>query len=853
MDNRLIKIPVNDQLYIILTIEKNKAYIEFANFPVEVISITNEENLINIICCEKVIATIDLKEDQILLSNNTITTTEIRNYSEYLRKKEKYQKNKELLKDHEAESIIYPIELHTHFMEVLNAEEFLEIIFRYIDAIPVDEKGNICICSISRDNPKELDKDSVYSWYTKEQALRNEKILLQLRLPTDRQLPFEALTPPLTLRNALIDLVGYTLAQDDLNKLEGDNILQAVKDTISDRKAIIYTDMLIESLEKHKKQGVKYVEFSYSNANTIMKILDELKRRDYKPEGIRYKFLLSENRNTRGRGVKKASNKLRDLLLKYGEVIGFDLMGLEQEILPFEYEETSNNETLYDKLKLIVNTLLNSPREKPTLRLHAGEIYYDNPDSLNNNPLFILEILKKIEDELGINLRDNINIRIGHGLHFNPSEEYFNLLRHFNVIVEICISSNFALSNITDLKDIPINEYRKHHIPYVLGTDGGGFYLTTLSDEAKLASIFSDQEPRELLKYLQSIEARLDGNEAPSIVETETRVIEEPSPEQDYQETLAKHKDDELIKIINNSKTGMSIIKNYFSNNDYELDFEDSNYFPADMEEKDKVTSEYLSLLAYYHDKLINEAYYDSNQLKVIVYSLYKIKKLIDKNQILEAALTIVSLQRLLKVNVKLEKVYLYMIAYNKSYEDYVDIYSFYSMKKKEPEEIKKKEKEENPKDIESYIIKILKEEKLSKEESLLLSNYDIKEYFNSDYKLDLEERKYFDKYQTEKEKIEIEYARTIELIKKKADSGDFTNNQLEVIEETLHQIEELLIIDDLITSAKMLVSLQIVLKMKIKLEKVLFLMKSNKEEISDYIDLNKYFDEKTKERSKKK
>ena len=50
-----------------------------------------------------------------------------------------------------------------------------------------------------------------------------------------------------------------------------------------------------------------------------------------------------------------------------------------------------------------------------------------------------------------------------------------------------------------------------------------------------------------------------------------------------------------------------------------------------------------------------------------------------------------------------------------------------------------------------------------------------------------------------------------------------------------------------------MLVSLQIVLKMKIKLEKVLFLMKSNKEEISDYIDLNKYFDEKTKERSKKK
>ena len=843
MDGLLKKININNQLYMNIIIKDNDVYIQNANFPVAAISIEKDGDNVHIYCCEKEIASIDLEKEKISLTNKVITTTEVRNFAEYKRTNEpEYKSNSESFYNDEIKTIPYTMELHTHFMEVLNAEEFLKIVFKYIDYIPVDKDGNICLCALDADNPRLIDESNVYAWYDKHQALNNEKILSQLRLPTDRQLPFEAITPPLRRRNGLIDLIGYRLSKDKILELEGDNILQAVKDLKSDSKAIVYTDILIESLEKHKKQGVKYVEFSYSNPNTIIKILEELNRRDYKDNDIKFKFLLSEDRKASGKPLRKSTNKLKDLLRDYDEVVGFDLMGLEKEILPFEFEETDGIETLYDKLKLVVNTLLASPREKTTLRLHSGEIYYDNPNSLNNNPLLILKILKKIEDELGIDLSKKLDIRIGHGLHFQSSDEYFDLLKHFNVIVEICISSNFALGNIKDLKDIPINKYIVHNIPVVLGTDGGGFYLTTLEDEERLAGIFASTDSETLLRYVHDIGPRFDG---PSGIESSSidDSDDELSEDGDYYKILSKHKDDFLVKSISNSNAGKAMIKNYFSNDEYTLDFQNSGYFPIDMDEKSKVRSEYVSLLGFYHDKIINEAYYDSNQLGVIMYSLYKIKNFIDEDKIIEASLIIVSLQRLLKMDIKLEKVLLYMIAYDKSYEDYVDIYTFFGKKKEEENKIENIRSDyKQYRDIHGYINNIIQEEILNSNNKNLLDEKYTNKYFNKDYRLDLEERNYFDNNLTEKDKIIMEYQRTIELIDKKATDGDFTNNQLQVIGESLEQITNLYDMNDLIKSAETLVSLQIVLKMKIKLEKVLFLMESRHEEVSDYINTNKYY-----------
>ena len=44
------------------------------------------------------------------------------------------------------------------------------------------------------------------------------------------------------------------------------------------------------------------------------------------------------------------------------------------------------------------------------------------------------------------------------------------------------------------MKDIPYRWYYENGIPMVLGTDGGGFYLTTPTDEVKIAELFGGKD-----------------------------------------------------------------------------------------------------------------------------------------------------------------------------------------------------------------------------------------------------------------------------------------------------------------------------------------------------------------------
>ena len=85
------------------------------------------------------------------------------------------------------------------------------------------------------------------------------------------------------------------------------------------------------------------------------------------------------------------------------------------------------------------------------------------------------------------------SIRLGHVLHINQTKNYLKLLKKYNVTVEINASSNFALGNVKKLQDIPYRWYLENRIPVILGTDGGGFYLTTLEDEAKLAEVYGGE------------------------------------------------------------------------------------------------------------------------------------------------------------------------------------------------------------------------------------------------------------------------------------------------------------------------------------------------------------------------
>ena len=71
-------------------------------------------------------------------------------------------------------------------------------------------------------------------------------------------------------------------------------------------------------------------------------------------------------------------------------------------------------------------------------------------------------------------------IRIGHGLYFDGSKEYIDLLKKFKCIIEINATSNLKLSNVESLEKMPYNFYLSHGIPVVICTDGHGIYLTTI-------------------------------------------------------------------------------------------------------------------------------------------------------------------------------------------------------------------------------------------------------------------------------------------------------------------------------------------------------------------------------------
>ena len=99
----------------------------------------------------------------------------------------------------------------------------------------------------------------------------------------------------------------------------------------------------------------------------------------------------------------------------------------------------------------------------------------------------------------------------------------------------------------------------------------------------------------------------------------------------------------------------------------------ESKKFPSNYSEEDKVKSEYMSLQSYYHDKNSNEGYFDSNQDFVIQETLGEIHELIDQKDYNTASYYIVSLQLLMGLEVRFNRIIYYMIQNSILVSDFVD------------------------------------------------------------------------------------------------------------------------------------------------------------------------------------
>ena len=70
-------------------------------------------------------------------------------------------------------------ELHTHFMEVLNGEDFLEIVLAYIEKIGFDINGNICRAfPFMVEDLRYLDYNAAFTWKKTEDVLKNKADVL---------------------------------------------------------------------------------------------------------------------------------------------------------------------------------------------------------------------------------------------------------------------------------------------------------------------------------------------------------------------------------------------------------------------------------------------------------------------------------------------------------------------------------------------------------------------------------------------------------------------------------------------------------------------------------------------------
>ncbi len=663
------KVNFNEYLYIEFIYENGNIKVTYdKGIPSSVYCFEENENEFVLKCCNKKVGTLDKKTGEFHDNKLYITTLEIKNYSLYKSsKKRDYNKNRKMFEKNFTENTHYPIELHTHFMEVLSSEEFLEVISEYLNEIPIDKDGNLAICGLNSKDYCTPDYSNV-TFMPIEEALKNPKLLEQLRLPIDRQVDFSELSNALKKRNALINLISYNLASKELKETKNLTLPQA-KNICSTYKPQIYYKLLKKSLEVLKDQGVKYVEFSYSNKNTLIDIIKLVRANKLNIEGIIFKFLLSTQRSNGRREFKINPKSLPSILKDYPEVVGFDLMGQEQEITEYDEEKKHGDtcDNLYSKLKFTVINLLNSPRNKPTLRLHAGEFFYKEENSRNNNPYLILNILKNIEEELqeengkDFKLADKLDIRIGHGLHFQDIPEYYSLLKYFNVIVEICASSNFALSNITDLEKIPYKKYIENNIPFVVGTDGGGFYLTTLKGELRNAAI---QNLGTVMDRLTKTQNAFDND-----VTSPTEFIRDKifSLKTDYtvddylRDNYENIHDTEFVKLYEQAEDKRKFVTEYFKKSGI-------------TEIVDKVKKELVRTQAFYHDRVVNEAYYDTSEEIVISNSFVEIQNLIDQKKYYSAALVLVSLQAVMGCEIKLYKLLYLIKQYNVDFNNFLTL-----------------------------------------------------------------------------------------------------------------------------------------------------------------------------------
>ena len=350
-------------------------------------------------------------------------------------------------------------ELHTHLIEILTSNGFLDFINKFNGEVLLNESG---VIDFRNGSPFNVDQ-------IRSLPQLHSMVLEQLEIPINRTGDFEELERKVENRTRMLLGIADKYSVDT-----------AMGDMDSSR--VLVTKVLLhDSLVYLRDSNVKYVEVSHSNVRIINRVLDSLDEEFFNDiSGIQFRFLISSSRLKSAKDFRQSGRYL-EAALENQAVVGFDIMGLESKFSEADLDINSRD-SLYRKIYPILSTL--SKYNNSVLRLHSGEFV-----DTDANTEQLLEVLLLIEKELGIRIPPP-EIRIGHGLHINQNDRLVSLIKHFDCIVEINASSNFALGNVTDLSEIPYKFYLDNGIKVVVSTDGGGFYKTSSEQEKYIAKTF---------------------------------------------------------------------------------------------------------------------------------------------------------------------------------------------------------------------------------------------------------------------------------------------------------------------------------------------------------------------------
>lgn len=340
-------------------------------------------------------------------------------------------------------------ELHTHLMGMLSSKEFINLLADFSSTIywPMNT---------SEDENRQI-IDIRYLFENKEAYMcATEAISIPYGEKRDYE---EGLRDLYRNRSELLSYVIKEFAKEK-------NVSEI------DVQYYIYNEYFNRSIKELMENGVTYTEISFANEDIIKSfILDEnLKNK------INYTFLLCTQRtNPIGPSMQEKIKRAYDS----GIAIGFDFMGMETPIEPDELKKTGRK-SYYKKLKSVLEVLVECPSS--VLRFHSGE-----SKGSENNTEIIFHIIDEIKEEKGYLDFPPPEFRIGHGVHYKPTEYYYEWMKKNHVIVEINASSNIALSNIDSIDDLPYIDYLNYEIPIAISTDGHGVYSTATIIEDKIA------------------------------------------------------------------------------------------------------------------------------------------------------------------------------------------------------------------------------------------------------------------------------------------------------------------------------------------------------------------------------